>query len=55
MSIFDKVISVSEYAAIKMAEAQHAEGVTVRMNPPEHSKPNTSDRTEHPYPITIIF
>lgn len=54
MSIFDKVMSVHEYAAMKMAEAQHAEGVTVRMNP-EHSRPNTSDRTERPYPITIIF
>lgn len=25
-------ISTSEYAAIKLAEAQHAKGVTVRMN-----------------------
>lgn len=33
MSIFDKVMSVHEHAAMKMAEAQHAEGVTVRMNP----------------------
>lgn len=34
MSIFNKTeISVYEYAAMKLAEAQHAEGVTVRMNP----------------------
>lgn len=33
MSIFDKTMSIPEYAAMKMAEAQHAEGVTVRMNP----------------------
>lgn len=33
MSIFDRQITVYEYAAIKQAEAQHAEGVKVRMNP----------------------
>lgn len=32
MSIFDKVIGVYDYAAMKLAEAQHAKGVTVRMN-----------------------
>lgn len=26
-------MSISEYAAMKLAEAQHAKGVTVRMNP----------------------
>ena len=33
MSIFDKAITVHEHAAIKTSEAQHAKGVTVRMNP----------------------
>lgn len=33
MSIFDAVMTTQEHAAMKQAEAQHAKGVTVRMNP----------------------